>query len=116
MLSCYTPFLLAIVQSRASHVRRQDSPAAERDTGDAAVDPSPFCPTDLCVEALWALSEYAVLSPGLATTEVLPLAVELARDTREHPMVSTECSDVQFNFILIVLSYSSYFVVLGCVV
>lgn len=94
MLSCYTPFLLAIVRSRASHARGQDSPATERGTGDAAVDSPPFCPTDLCGEALWALSEYAVLSPGLATTEVLPLAVELARDTQEHPVVSTECSEV----------------------
>lgn len=45
------------------------------------------CPPRLCAETLWALSEYAVLSPGLAAAEVLPLAEVLAMDTLEHAEV-----------------------------
>lgn len=49
--------------------------------------PTSSCPRALCTEALWALSEYAVLSAGLAAAEVLPLAEGLASDTLEHPQV-----------------------------
>ncbi|CAN0042510.1 unnamed protein product [Ectocarpus sp. 6 AP-2014] len=49
--------------------------------------PASSCPRALCTEALWALSEYAVLSAGLAAAEVLPLAERLASDTLEHPQV-----------------------------
>lgn len=48
---------------------------------------SSSCPSALCAEALRALSEYAVLSPGLAAADVLPLAEELATDTLEHAQV-----------------------------
>lgn len=45
-------------------------------------------PPTLCAEALWALSEYAVLSPALAAAEVLPLAEEMAGDILEHSLVT----------------------------
>lgn len=48
---------------------------------------SSSCPGALCAEALRALSEYAVLSPGLAAAEVLPLAEDLAMDTLEQAQV-----------------------------
>lgn len=48
---------------------------------------SSACPGALCAEALQALSEYAVLSPGLAAAQVLPLAEDLAMDTLEHAQV-----------------------------
>lgn len=121
MLSCYTPFLLAIVQRRVA-----DSAAKAPPTAEPADDPLPAgdsdygnddgvgteeenthkivekdkklqgygasadksCPSTLCAEALWALSEYAVLSPGLASAEVLPLAAALAGDTVECPQVT----------------------------
>ncbi|CAM9730279.1 unnamed protein product, partial [Hapterophycus canaliculatus] len=54
-------------------------------SGASVVDLS--CPRALCVEALWALSEYAVLSPELAAAEVLPLAERLATDTLEHSQI-----------------------------
>lgn len=139
MLSCFTPFLLAIVKRRvadAAATARSSPPAAVAAAGgvllsdEAAADgtPSGFlstgviaveaggggaaaeegrgrrpgdgddavpsssssssCPRALCAEALWALSEYAVLSPGLAAAEVLPLAEGLASDTREDAQVS----------------------------
>ena len=120
MLSCYTPFLLAIVQRRVADsaantpqaveqtaaplpsgdidggnddavspedesVRRTVEKGGEqKDDGDSA---GSSCPSTLCVEALWALSEYAVLSPGLASAEVLPLAAALAGDSTECPQV-----------------------------
>lgn len=59
--------------------------AAASEGGVGVVDLS--CPRALCVEALWALSEYAVLSPELAAAEVLPLAEVLATDTLEHAQV-----------------------------
>lgn len=137
MLSCYTPFLLAIVQRRVADSAARGRPTAkeadasplygiqpgssvvgdggndcgggDNDTGDfqdenatnaasgtnqrgteggdacAAVPSS--CPASLCVEALRTLSEYAVLSPGLAVAKVLPLAEGLAGDTTESPKV-----------------------------
>lgn len=159
MLSCYTPFLLAIIKRRvadaaaaAAEAAREPPPAAAEEggvllaadagaaangnsdglyagagdrhsgprssgpatveaggktsaslvgrgkrwpgDGDDAVPPPPppppsssRCPRELCAEALWALSEYAVLSPGLAAAEVLPLAEGLASDTGEHAQV-----------------------------
>lgn len=131
MLSCYTPFLLAIVKRRvadaaaaaaaaarappppppaaaATETEEAVSPSAEADVsgnpsglstggvgnrlsprsrstaaveeggrgaavegrggrpgGGGAAPSSSSCPGALCAEALWALSEYAVLSPGL---------------------------------------------------
>lgn len=106
MLSCYTPFLLAIAKSRVADAReRSRSRVAtvdrsqngivervrdeERDASTAPGSPTTLesYPVALCLEALWALSEYAVLSPGLATAEVLPLAEELAGDALENPLV-----------------------------
>ncbi|CAM9634972.1 unnamed protein product [Ectocarpus fasciculatus] len=60
----------------------------DRGSATAGVSiPASSCPWTLCSEALWALSEYAVLSPGLAAVEVLPLAEGLASDTMEHPQI-----------------------------
>lgn len=147
MLSCYTPFLLAIVKRRARAPPPPPPPPSEtaeavslsaeatpdgnssgisagigggrqspprtsavavsevarsgavvegpgKRPGDGGVgassswySSSSSCPRALCVEALWALSEYAALSPGLAAAEVLPLAEGLASDTREHSQV-----------------------------
>lgn len=135
MLSCYTPFLLAIVRRRATDSVAREPPTAERaetlgssvpinkniDGGDGSggcegddintIDEKAqggvngrnkgvggkidrgagilvsSCPPTLCIEALWALSKYAVLSPGLAVAEVLPLAKQLADDTFEDPQV-----------------------------
>ncbi|CAN0242316.1 unnamed protein product, partial [Ectocarpus sp. 8 AP-2014] len=82
------------------HVARQDGGKVEttvfrKDVGQdrgattaASVSlPASSCPRALCTEALWALSEYAVLSARLAAAEVLPLAEGLASDTLEHPQV-----------------------------
>lgn len=120
MLSCYTPFLLAIIQRRVAvsaakvppTVEQADAPLPSSDSdggndnaistedrnarasvdmgrgqNDHGASTGSSCPSTLCAEALWALSEYAVLSPGLASAEVLPLAAALAGDT-------TECSQV----------------------
>lgn len=121
MLSCYTPFLLAIVQRRVAEPAAKAPPAVEQtdpplrsgdsDGGsddavstedgstrrtvesggeqkDHGAPAGSSCPATLCAEALWALSEYAVLSPGLASAEVLPLAAALAGDITECPQVS----------------------------
>lgn len=107
MLSCYTPFLIAIVGCRASADSATIEPTSretstpppnslhgsneKKDDGAAS---SASCPPQLCAEALWALSEYAVLSPGLAVKQVLPLAEELARNTLECPQVTAaRCSN-----------------------
>lgn len=89
MLSCYTPFLLAIAKCRAAESGDKTGVRpSERDIeGIGAAGNHARCPPSLCAEALWALSEYAVLSPGLAATEVLPLAETLARSTAESPQV-----------------------------
>lgn len=122
MLSCYTPFLLAIVQRRVADsaakvsqtVQQADAPLPFGDsdgrnndaigTGDGnagrisekggeqkdhGASAGSSCPSTLCAEALWALSEYAVLSPGLASADVLPLAAALAGDTAECPQVTS---------------------------
>ena len=123
MLSCYTPFLLAIVQRCVADsaaktpltLEQEDVPlpaSGDSDNGNDDVvgtenenahkifekdeeqqghraQGDSLCPWALCVEALWALSEYAVLSPGLASAEVLPLAAALAGDTTECPQVTT---------------------------
>ncbi|CAN0408534.1 unnamed protein product, partial [Ectocarpus sp. 12 AP-2014] len=69
-------------------VFRKDVGQDRRATTAAGVSlPASSCPRALCTEALWALSEYAVLSAGLAAAEVLPLAEGLASDTLEHPQV-----------------------------
>ena len=87
MLSCYTPFLLAIVQRRVADSASAAAASRGLESSPPPPSPSTSCPRALCAEALWALSEYAVLSPGLAA-EVLPLAEGLASDTREHIQVA----------------------------
>lgn len=118
MLSCYTPFLLAIVKRRVADsaikapsvgkstaVSRSSCTCGgsdsagncggecgvigqgENDGRSVAAAPEQSPPT-LCAEALWALSEYAVLSPTLAAAEVLPLAEQMAGDELEHPLVT----------------------------
>lgn len=89
MLSCYTPFLLAIAKCRAAESGDNTSvrPSDRDIEGVGAAGNHARCPPSLCAEALWALSEYAVLSPGLAATEVLPLAETLVRNTAENPQV-----------------------------
>ena len=107
MLSCYTPFLLAIAKCRVAEsadcafedpteappgvhkIQSDHESVGPREPGanvSGAVDHA-RCPSSLCAEALWAMSEYAVLSPGLAAEKVLPLAETLARDTAEDPQV-----------------------------
>eukprot|EP00752_Nemacystus_decipiens_P014731 g13119.t2 len=94
MLSCYTPFLLAIVKRRvadaaAAGAMRPPPSAAEATlpSSSSSSSSSSSCPRALCAAALFALSEYAVLSPRLAASEVLPLAEGLASDTREHAQI-----------------------------
>ncbi|CAM9942146.1 unnamed protein product, partial [Scytosiphon promiscuus] len=96
MLSCYTPFLLAIVRRRVTNAARGgDARSGTTSGSDFGADASAggvrlldlSCPRALCAEALWALSEYAVLSPELAGAEVLPLAEVLATDTLEHAQI-----------------------------
>ena len=135
MLSCYTPFLLAIVKRRVADAAaaaasapplplppaaatedvvlpsaeavvsgnssglsaggigsRHHSPRRKISTAVSGVDgrgaaadgrekrprdggavPMSSCPGALCAEALWALSEYAVLSPGLGEAAHTPV-------------------------------------------
>lgn len=122
MLSCYTPFLLAIVQRRVAESAAKTPSAVEQadatlrsgdsdggrdddvstEDGNArrsvenggeqknhGTSDGSSSPSTLCAEALWALSEYAVLSPGLASAEVLPLAAALAGDITECPQVAS---------------------------
>lgn len=132
MLSCYTPFLLAIVRQRETDLVTAQSSSlkptnvvdssdleGDKHRGSGSADDgsdagmngvneeshgdgaghdgregagvarrfASSCPPALCAEALWALSEYAVLSPGFAAAELLPLAQRRAEDTYESLQV-----------------------------